>query len=339
VSAAVTLERIRSLAIPPAWTDVWISPHPNGHLQALGTDQAGRRQYLYHPEWRTRRDQQKWERMLEFAEALPQLRERVTADLAAGHGPTRERVLACAVRLLDRGLFRIGSEQYTEANESFGLATVRCSHVQLGDGGVMFDYPAKHGIQRVQRILDDDVVELVRELTAGRRTDRELLAWRERPRSRWVDVRSQDINDYLKAASGGEFSAKDFRSWHGTVLCSVALAVTAQADRLRGDGPSGRAMTAPTKRKVARAVAEVSHYLGNTPAVCRASYIDPRVIDRYLAGATIAPAMHALSGLADVEPPDAQLTIEAAVVELLAGRTERTIRAAVERTLELAHAT
>lgn len=336
IDDAQTRERIRALAIPPAWQDVWICPHPMGHLQAVGTDQAGRRQYLYHAAWRARREQEKWDRVLAFAEALPALRIRVDEDLARGTELTRSRVLACAARLLDRGLFRIGSEQYAEENHTYGLATVRREHVTIDGDVLIFDYPAKHGKQRIQRIMDPEVVHLVRRLLARRSGGPELLAWRD-GRS-WVDVRSIDINDYVKEAVGGlECSAKDFRSWHGTVLAAVALAVTAQADRLRSQQAptSGLAVAAagPSKRKVARAVQEVARYLGNTPAVCRASYIDPRVIDRYLAGSTIEPAMHLLDNLAAIEPPESQLAIETAVLELLGGRSERTIRTAVRRTL------
>ena len=298
------VERIRELAIPPAWRDVWICPYPNGHIQAIGTDAAGRKQYRYHDKWRERRDQQKFDRMLDFARALPKLRKTATKHLRKDD-LTRERVLACAVRLLDRGFFRIGGEEYAEENESYGLATMQKRHVRLGDGGLItFDYPAKSGKRRVQSLVDPEVYEVVAELKA-RRNGRELLAYRDD--GSWIDVRSGDINEYIKAVTGGEFTAKDFRTWSGTVLAAVALAV------------SGRAATSKTGRKkaIARAVQEVSHYLGNTPAVCRASYIDPRVFDRYQAGVTIGGVVDELGDRDALEAPAAQSVVETAVLDLL----------------------
>jgi DNA topoisomerase IB len=300
-----TLTRVRELAIPPAWEDVWICPDPNGHLQAVGTDAAGRRQYLYHPRWRERRDQRKFDGMLEFARALPELREVAAAHLAED-GPTRERVLAGAVRLLDRGFFRIGGEEYAESG-SFGLATLERRHVRLErDGLLVFDYRAKGGKRRLQAVVDADVYELVGELARRRGGGPELLAYKAG--RCWVDVRSGDVNEYIKAAIGVEHSAKDFRTWHGTVLAAVAVAVSEEA------------MTKTArKRAISRAVNEVSHYLGNTPAVSRASYIDPRVFDRYLAGATIAPALEQLGASVEAQVPATQGPIEAAVLELLSG--------------------
>src|SRR3954452_6568973 len=275
VTDAETIARIRALAIPPAWTDVWICEFPLGHLQALGTDAAGRRQYLYHEQWRLRRDQQKFDRMLEFAHALPHLR-RVTAKHLAEDGLTRNRVLACAARLLDRGFFRIGSEAYAEANGTYGLATMRCSHATLGpDGLIEFEYLAKGAKERVQSIVDPEVHEVVAALKR-RRGDPDLLAYKQG--SRWRDVRSDDINEYIKGIAGEEYSAKDFRTWHGTVMAAVALAVAA---------PASRSKTA-AKRAMSWAVQDVAQYLGNTPAVCRASYIDPLVFDRYRSAWTIA---------------------------------------------------
>jgi DNA topoisomerase-1 len=269
------LERIRGLAIPPAWTDVWIAPDELAHIQALGTDVAGRRQYLYHPLWREQRDAQKFEHVLEFAAALPRLRETVASHLALPD-LRRERVLACAVRLLDLGFFRIGSEPYAEDNGSFGLATLRRDHVRLERGDVIvFDYVAKGGKRRLQRLVDPDAHAVLAAL-GRRRAGGELLAYRER--RRWHDVRSSDINDYIKQHACADCSAKDFRTWHGTVLASVSLALLGA----RANG-SERAR----KSVESHAVREVAHYLGNTPAVCRASYIDPRVFDRYREGRTL----------------------------------------------------
>ena len=271
------LERIRELGIPPAWENVWICPYPFGHLQATGTDAAGRKQYLYHPRWRARRDAEKFDDMARFARALPKLRERVEADLER-HELDREKVLACAVRLLDRGFFRIGSEEYTVQNDSYGLATMRKSHVRLGAGGEMvFDYPAKSGQRRIQGIIDPDVSEIVAVLKRRRGGSDELLAYKNG--GRWRDVRSEEINLYIKDATSEGFSAKDFRTWNATVLAAVALSVSGAVARSK----TGR------ERAIRRAITEVAHYLGNTPAVCRASYIDPRVFDAYRAGLVIKP--------------------------------------------------
>jgi DNA topoisomerase-1 len=270
------LARIRELAIPPAWRDVWICPYPNGHLQATGIDDAGRKQYRYHDDWRRRRDQEKFDDMVRFAHALPKLRERVAADLDSSDRLTRERVLACAVRLLDRGFFRIGGEEYTVQNESYGLATMRKEHVRIEQGEVMvFDYPAKSGQRRVQGIVDPGALAVVARLRRRRGGGEELLAY-QRGRA-WHDVRSEDINVYLKDATGDDFSAKDFRTWSATVLCAVALAVSGEVAATK----TGR------ERAMRRAIKEVAHYLGNTPAVCRASYIDPRVFDAYRGGLVI----------------------------------------------------
>ena len=219
------LQRIGELGIPPAWKDVWICPYPNGHLQATGVDAAGRKQYRYHDAWRTRRDAEKFEAMTRFAKALPGLREQVEADLAATDELTRDRVLACAVRLLDRGFFRIGTEEYTVTNESFGLATMRKEHVQIEDGQMVFDYPAKSGKRRIQAVVDPLALEIVSKLKRRRGGGDELLAFRAG--RRWVDVRSDDINAYLKQATGDDFSAKDFRTWSATVIA------VAGAGRLR----------------------------------------------------------------------------------------------------------
>src|SRR4051812_43193253 len=271
-----TLARIRELAIPPAWRDVWICPHPMGHIQATGVDARGRKQYRYHDRWRQRRDQQKFDEMIDFARALPAMRRRVAEDLATD-GMTRDRVLACAVRLLDRGFFRVGGEDYAVENESYGLATIHKKHVRLtGDGALVFDYPAKSGQRRIQSIVDPEVYEIVAQLKRRRGGSPELLAYREG--RRWRDLKSADINAYIKDVTGGDFSAKDFRTWNATVLAAVALAVS---------GEIVQGSKAARKRAMNRAVKEVAGYLGNTPAVARASYIDPRVFDRFEGGLTI----------------------------------------------------
>jgi DNA topoisomerase-1 len=271
-----TLERIRQLAIPPAWKEVWICPDPFGHIQATGYDGAGRKQYLYHERWQQRQAERKFELVREFALALPKLRRAATVDLRR-QGMPRERALACAVRLLDLGFFRIGSEVYAEENESFGLATVRREHVTIKRSEVVFDFPAKSGQRRVQSIRDAAARRALEAMHRRRSGPDDLLAYRAG--GEWVDVRSDEINEYIHEKIGEEFTAKNFRTWHGTVLAAVALA-----------GEERPCSDAAAKRAIARAVNQVSEALGNTPAVCRASYIDPRVLDRYRDGATISPA-------------------------------------------------
>jgi DNA topoisomerase I len=302
IDDAEVLHRIQELVIPPAWRDVWICPYPGGHIQATGVDDKGRKQYLYHPRWRARRDQQKFDDMVVFAHALPDLREHVErgmelADLG------REHVLACAVRLLDRGFFRVGGEDYAVTNKSYGLATMLKRHVSLRDDVLLFDYPAKSGKRRVQAVVDPVVAEVIARLKARRGGGPELLAYKER--RRWVDVRSEDINEYLKAATGQDISAKDFRTWGATVLAAVALAVSGEVAAKE----SGR------KRAISRAVKEVAHYLGNTPAVARASYIDPRVFDRYRDGETIGGALSLVA--ADGDGTAIQGPVEDAVLDLI----------------------
>jgi DNA topoisomerase IB len=260
-----------------------------GHIQATGVDARGRKQYRYHDKWRERRDQQKFDEMIDFARALPGMRSRVAQNLAA-EGMTRERVLACAVRLLDRGFFRVGGEDYAVENESYGLATIHKRHVQLVDDcRLLFDYPAKSGQRRVQSIVDPEVYEIVGELKRRRGGSPELLAYREG--RRWRDLKSADINAYVKEVTGGDFSAKDFRTWNATVLAAVALAVS---------GPASQASQRAHKRAINRAVKEVAHYLGNTPAVARTSYIDPRVFDRFDGGLTIGGVLTQLGDDGDL---------------------------------------
>jgi DNA topoisomerase-1 len=271
-----TLERIRQMAIPPAWKEVWICPDPFGHIQATGYDEAGRKQYLYHERWQQRQAERKFELVREFALKLPKLRRAVTADLRR-RGMPRERALACAVRLLDLGFFRVGSEVYAEENESFGLATVRREHVTIGRSEVVFDFPAKSGQRRVQSIRDAAARRALEAMYRRRSGPEDLLAYRSG--GGWVDVRSDEVNEYIHEKIGEQFTAKNFRTWHGTVLAAVALA---------SENPPRS--EAAAKRAISAAVNQVSEALGNTPAVCRASYIDPRVLDRYRDGVTICPA-------------------------------------------------
>jgi DNA topoisomerase-1 len=268
-----TLARIRELAIPPAWEEVWICPDPFGHIQATGLDAAGRKQYLYHERWQLKAAARKFESMREFAAALPPLRRAVKIDLA-GEGVPRERALACAVRLLDLGFFRIGGEEYAETNESYGVATVLREHVSVSDGEVVFDFPAKSGQRRVQSIRDPEVQLAIEAMRRRRSGPEDLLVFREA--GSWRDLRSEDVNAYLREKIGGDFSAKDFRTWHGTVLAAIELA--------REGAPKSRGAA---ERAIRAAVKRVAERLGNTPAVCRNSYIDPKVLDRFRDGETI----------------------------------------------------
>jgi DNA topoisomerase IB len=300
-----TAARIDALVLPPAWEDVWICPIAHGHIQATGVDARGRRQYRYHDRWRVMRDLAKHERILDFAAVLPAARERVARDLA-DPGLTQRRVLACAVRLLDLGFFRVGSEQYAEENQTYGLATIRREHVTVSRSGVItFDYIAKSGKHRVQAIADEQVVKVVNGLKRRRGGGEELLAWREG--SRWVDVKSHDINEHLREVTGGEYTAKDFRTWNATVFAAVGLAVSTEA----AQSPTAR------KKAVTRVVKEVAEYLGNTPAVCRASYIDPRIIDLYEHGVTVAEQLPDLGLDTTFGQPAVQGSLEAAVLRLL----------------------
>ena len=299
------IARIDALVLPPAWEDVWICPIPHGHIQATGLDARGRRQYRYHDHWRVLRDLAKHERILDFAEALPAARQRIIDELQ-DRDFTRRRVLACAVRLLDLGFFRVGSEQYAEENHTYGLATIRREHVRVARNGVItFDYIAKSGKHRVQAIADPDVVRVVTGMKRRRSGDEELLAWREG--GRWVDVKSHDINDYLREVTGGDYTAKDFRTWNATVFAAVGLAVSTEA------------ATSPTARKraVTRVVKEVAAYLGNTPTVCRASYIDPRIVDLYENGVTVADELPDLGVDTVFGQPATQGVLEGAVRRLL----------------------
>jgi DNA topoisomerase-1 len=314
------LERISQLAIPPAWREVWICMDSLGHLQATGIDAAGRKQYLYHQRWRSHRDRLKFDSMIAFGESLPRLRRRLEKDLASRPGElSRERVLACSVRLLDLGFFRIGSEGYAERNESYGLTTMLKRHVSIADGEVIFDYIAKSGVRRVQAIADSDVLEVAATLKQ-RRGSGQLLAYRDG--RRWVEVHADDVNAYIKRISGGDFTAKDFRTWNATVLAAVALAgwyVGASAGTdTKAQGEAKRSTATSRRRVVNAAVKTVADYLGNTPAVCRASYIDPRVIDRYHAGVTIAPVLERLPKGPDLANARTRARIETAVLEMLA---------------------
>ncbi|WP_030194507.1 DNA topoisomerase IB [Streptomyces sp. NRRL S-87] len=303
------LRRARALVIPPAWKDVWICPWPNGHIQAVGTDAAGRRQYLYHPAFREQQDAAKHRHVQSVARSLPRLRAQVTHDLA-GRGLTRARVLACMTRLLDLGFLRIGGERYARDNGSFGLTTLLREHATCRRGEIRLHFPAKSGRTITRTLVDEQAHRVVRALIRRREPGPRLFAYWEH--GAWHEVHAEDLNAYLRAGSGRDVTAKDFRTWYATVLAAVALAVS-----------QGAADASPVRRGriEARAVREVSEYLGNTPAVCRASYIDPRVIELYEDGRTVAPALGVLGEDGPLGRPATQGAVERAVLRLLhAGR-------------------
>ncbi len=293
------VERVVALAIPPAWSGVWICRWENGHLQAVGSDEAERRQYLYHPYWRVLRDRKKFDRVLQAAHELPRVRRLVERDLR-GPEPTRERALAVAVRLLDQGYFRIGSDAYADAHGSYGLTTLQRDHVRRTPRGLRFVFTGKSGVDHDVLIEDPEVIAALEPLRRRRGSDPKLLAYREG--RRWRTLTAGDVNVYLDELFVGDFTAKDFRTWHATVLAALALAETAE----------GGMTAASRKRAVRQAVVEVAAYLGNTPAIARASYIDPRVLDLYESGTVVElPRRRFRSAGAR------QAAAEAAVLELL----------------------
>lgn len=297
---AEDVERVKSLAIPPAWREVWICPVPNGHIQATGVDAAGRLQYLYHPEWRAKRDRGKYARVTEAAAKLPQVRRRISEDLAAEQ-VSRERACAAAVRLLDVGYFRIGNDAYTDANGSFGLTTLQRSHVRSKGSSLVFSFIGKSGISHTIAVEDPEVRPALDAMRHRRDGGERLLAYGRG--STWSNLTAEDVNAYLSDLFGGTFTAKDFRTWHATVIAAEVLALTDEP----GDTKVSRT------RAIRQATLEVSSYLGNTPTIARSSYIDPRVIDRYESGATIATAARKRYR----GPTVRQNAIEAAVLDLL----------------------
>jgi DNA topoisomerase-1 len=288
-------QRVRDLVIPPAWEDVWITPYENGHLQAVGTDDAGRRQYLYHPQWRERRDAEKFDRMLLFGKA------QVILDLGL-EGMPLERACAAAVRLLDLGYFRIGNDVYAADHGSFGLTTLQRRHVRRLQDALVFKFTGKSGVEHVIEI-DDKVVVAAIEVMRRRRTpsDESLLAYKNG--RAWRSVIPELVNDYVRATTGLEATAKDFRTWHATVLAAAALAETSEP----GETKTSR------KRAVAAAMKEVASFLGNTPALARSSYVDPRVVDSYERGRTIARATRRRYATTD----ERQAALERATLKLL----------------------
>ena len=299
-----TLRRIRGLAIPPAWTEVWISPDPRGHLQATGRDVRGRKQYRYHPEWRRTRDDAKYSRMIAFAQALPAIRARVEEDKKRP-GLPREKVLATIVDLLGRTFIRVGNEAYAKTNRSYGLTTLRNQHVEVDGATLRFRFRGKSGKAQKVALEDPRIARIVKRCQDL--PGQELFQWvddegNERP------VTSQDVNEYLRDVTGQDFTAKDFRTWAGTVLAAMAL------QELEASGTKAQA-----KKNVVRAIEQVAQRLGNTPAVCRKCYVHPAILDSYLDG-TLAAALRRRVRRAREETGHDLRPEEAAVLALLSRR-------------------
>jgi DNA topoisomerase I len=270
------LVRIKRLAIPPAWNDVWICPSPNGHIQATGRDARGRKQYRYHDRWRELRDENKFERLADFAKALPKIRRRVAKDLKL-HGVPREKVIATIIRLLERTFIRIGNEEYARENKSFGLTTVRDRHVTVRGARLRFRFRGKSGRQHEVDVTDRRIAKIVSKCQdlPGQNLFQSINDGEVR------DVTSQDVNDYLREISGENFTAKDFRTWAGTLFAAIALNLQEKFESQK-----------QAKANIKTAICAVAELLGNTPAICRKCYVHPAIFEAYLSGRQIA-------GLAD----------------------------------------
>lgn len=301
ITDEATVARINELVIPPAWKKVWISPYANGHIQAVGTDAAGRRQYLYHQKWQEERNEEKFDRVLQMSRHLPDMRTRIAADLGR-RGLDRDRVLAVALHLLDLGYFRAGGDVYAEENQSYGISTLLCEHVSLQRQAVEFDYPAKSGVRRTLVIDDPEVVRSVRALL--RRPDKTGRFLSCRNGTEWTDIHSDDLNARFKELVGEDYSVKDLRTWHGTVLAASAF--------VDADPPVNKTVI---KRVESAVMKEVSSALGNTPAVARASYVDPRVVTGYEAGLTIAAGVRRAERA--VQPGERQAILEKSTATLI----------------------
>ncbi|MGI8647813.1 MAG: DNA topoisomerase [Acidimicrobiales bacterium] len=297
------LDRVRSLAIPPAWRRVWICPYPNGHIQAVGIDAAGRRQYLYHAQWRRARDEEKHDRVLVLAKQLPAFRAQIYADLNE-HGLSRRRVLAAALRILDSGVFRVGGEEYAEENGSRGVATLLREHVRISGDVIKFHFPAKSGVDRVAEICDADLAKVLGSLKRCRADTDRLFACDDM--KSWHELRAEDVNERFKELVGEEFTVKDLRTWKATVFAAEILAETEPVSSQRA-----------RKRLEAQVMRQVSDELGNTPAIVKKSYVDPRVMQAFDAGITIRSALRRARAQ---EPECARVTVERAVVKMLSAK-------------------
>ncbi len=301
-----TRDRIKSLGIPPAWTDVWICPNPKGHIQATGHDAKGRKQYSYHPRWREVRDDTKYERMIEFGKVLPDIRKHVQKDLAK-HGLPREKVLATIVKLLETTLIRVGNKEYARTNKSFGLTTMRNKHVDVKGASLRFQFKGKSGKQHTIGIKDRRLARIVEK--CHELPGQELFQYIN-DGGQPHPISSEDVNDYLREITGQEFTAKDFRTWTGTVLAAIMLK-DLEASRSE----------AQAKRNVVQAIESVAEKLGNTPAICRKCYVNPIVLDSYLDG-TLIEALKARTA-EEIEVSSGELDPqEAAVLAFLQQRLE-----------------
>ena len=306
ISDADRIAWINRLAIPPAWTDVWICPIKRGHIQATGRDAKGRKVYRYHPRWRTVRDEAKYGRLVEFARALPRIRRRTQRDLRR-RGMPREKVLALVVRLLEETLIRVGNDEYARENRSFGLSTLRNRHVDVRGESITFSFRGKSGKEHEIGLRDRRLARLIRQCQEI--PGQELFQYYDDDGTR-VDVTSGDVNDYLREISGDDFTAKDFRTWAGTVAAAMAL-----QEFLEIDDDAGR------KKAVVSAIEAVAEQLGNTPTVCRACYVHPEVIERYLDGTMVDALSRRARGVG--RGSHALRAEEAAVLGLLQARLAR----------------
>lgn len=296
-----TRTRIRRLAIPPAWQSVWICPYSNGHIQAVGLDAAGRKQYIYHEQWRSERDREKHDRALRLGARMPKFRAEVDKDLRS-RGISQKRAAAVALRLLDRGVFRVGGEKYAEDNGTYGVATLLREHVRISKDTIAFDFPAKGGIRRTTAVTDADLANALRALRRNRHSSERLLVYATADELR--SITSDEVNARFKALVGQRYSVKDLRTWNATVLAAVAF-----VDQERPHTKRARS------HAISEVMREVSKGLGNTPAIARKSYVDPRVVEAYAVGDTIAPAVRRAALI--VEPEEARLTLERAVIRLI----------------------
>lgn len=293
-------QRVRDLVIPPAWQGVWVTPYDNGHLQAVGTDDADRRQYRYHPDWRVRRDAEKFDRMLDFGKALTKARELVVRDLG-GDGMPLERACAVAARLMDLGYFRIGNDVYADEHGSFGLTTLERRHVRRRQDRLVFAFVGKSGVDHRIEIDDATVIDALDVMRRRRGEDSQLLAYKD-GRS-WRSILPDLVNEYVRASTGLDATAKDLRTWHATVLAAAALAETEEPGETK----------ASRKRAVKGAMVEVSEFLGDTPTLARSSYVDPRVVEAYEEGRTISRATRRTYD----NPDERQAALERATLRLI----------------------
>lgn len=295
ITDAEALHRIRALAIPPAWEEVWICPVANGHIQATGRDGRNRKQYRYHPEWRNVRDTAKYEHMIAFGNALPRIRKQVDADLRK-HGLPKEKILAAIVRLLETTLIRVGSDEYARENQSFGLTTMRDRHARISGTTVTFSFRGKSGIRHDVELHDRRLANVIKR--SQDLPGQELLQYVD-DEGAHQGINSEDVNAYLKAISDEDFTAKDFRTWAGTLLAAEALASFQDVDS-----------DAAAKHNVVQAIEHVAARLGNTPAICRKCYVHPAIIDAYLDGETVSTIRQRTSdelatGIGDLPPEEA----------------------------------